>query len=92
MFLTAIQTVRAEQVRVCVTLCNFIRMMFGSNLSWDISYSKVFRRLPQSLQENVGIVARLGQDRVLPNPFHFLIHQSLYHSRLYRLNTDTIVK
>lgn len=37
------------------------------------------------------ILEWLGDDCVLPNPFHLVIHQS-YRSTLYNLGTDSIVK
>jgi hypothetical protein len=38
-----------------------------------------FRDFPQTLQENVGILPQLGQNRFLPNPLKFIIHLSSSH-------------
>jgi hypothetical protein len=40
-----------------------------------------------SLQANVAMISH---DRFLPNAFQFVIHQSSYHSMLYRRDTDVV--
>jgi hypothetical protein len=48
-----------------------------------------FRDFPQSLQENSGMVPRLGHDRFLPNPFRYIIiHLLSCHPTLYGLDTE----
>jgi hypothetical protein len=42
-----------------------------------------FSGFPRSTQANVIIVTQLGHKHFLPNPFQFIIYQSLYHSMLY---------
>jgi hypothetical protein len=46
---------------------------------------------PQSLQPNARVVPRLGDDRVLPNPFRFIILVSSCISMVYGLATDNSV-
>jgi hypothetical protein len=47
---------------------------------------------PQSLQENVGIVPRLGYDLFLPGPFQFAIHlQSIVSTECHR-DADSVAK
>jgi hypothetical protein len=45
--------------------------------------TEVSRGVPQSLQANSGIVARLGHDHLFSNPFQIMIHPSSIHSMLY---------
>jgi hypothetical protein len=66
-----------QQVISTVTLCTHFPAVPSSNLcsgsgypDWDCLC------LPQSLQANVGIVARSGHEFVLPNPFHFTTYLS----------------
>jgi hypothetical protein len=58
----------------------------GHPLTWQ-----VFRRFPQSFQENSGIVPRLGHDRFLRNPLQINILLSI-HSTLYSLDSESVVK
>jgi hypothetical protein len=50
--------------------------------------------LPPFFQANAGIVAltQSVHDRFLPNPFQSIIHLSSYHSTLYSLASDSILK
>jgi hypothetical protein len=32
---------------------------------------------PQSVQENAGIISKLGNDRFLPYPFEFIMHPTI---------------
>jgi hypothetical protein len=44
-----------------------------------------------ALQENVGIVPRVGHYFFLPNSLIFIIHRSPYHLMLCRLHIDSVV-
>jgi hypothetical protein len=48
---------------------------FESRPETQVILNEIFLTFPQSIQENTGIVSRLVQNRVLPNPFQFTIHQ-----------------
>jgi hypothetical protein len=48
------------------------------------------RCFPQSLQENSGIITRLGQDGFLPSSFQFIIHLPSYHLMLRVLDTEIV--
>lgn len=47
-----------------------------------------FRSSPKSSQAKSGVVPRWCHDRFLPNPFHFIMHQSRYTVR----DADSVVK
>jgi hypothetical protein len=66
---------------------------FGSNLGRYTGYPDlVFRGFPQSLQANSRITPLLRHDRFLPNPFQLFTRLSFYHSALYILHTESVVK
>jgi hypothetical protein len=46
------------------------------------------------VQKNAGVIPRLSPDRFLPNTFQVIIHQSFYHTTLYRssLGTNSVIK
>jgi hypothetical protein len=54
--------------------------------------TEVFRGVIQSHQANDRIVPHLSPDHFLSYPFKFITHQSFYHSTLYSLNTESIIK
>lgn len=65
----------AEQVGIAVTFYTRMRTVLGSNSGQDVAVlSDVFRGFPQYAQENSRMVPRLGHDRVLSDPFQFVIH------------------
>jgi hypothetical protein len=41
---------------------------------------------------NTVIVPQLGHYHFLPNLFQFIIHQSSYHSALYNVDSDDVIK
>jgi hypothetical protein len=73
----------AENAGVPRTLKTYIREVLGSNLGRRAGYSEIFRGFPLSFRANAGIVPKFGHDRIVPNPFQFIIYQSSYHSTLY---------
>jgi hypothetical protein len=48
------------------------------------------RPFPQTLEASAGIKALF--DRFLTNYFQLIIHYPSYHSTLYSLNTDSVLK
>jgi hypothetical protein len=58
----------------------------GSSDTLLIGYSEVYRGFPQFF------AGKLGHHRFLPNPFLFTIYQSIHHSTLYTLATESVVK
>jgi hypothetical protein len=66
--------------------------MIGSNMVRDTGHPEVFSGLPRSHQANVRILLRLGPDRFLRNPFHFIITKLSYQLTLFSLDTDSVVK
>jgi hypothetical protein len=52
----------------------------------------VLRAFSQFVQTKARIEPRLGDERFLPNPFRFIVHQSRYHTMLYSSDTDSILK
>jgi hypothetical protein len=57
-----------------LTLLTCMREVVGSNFGRYTHYSKGFRGLPQSLSENSRIILKLGDERFLPDPFQFTVH------------------
>jgi hypothetical protein len=45
--------------------------------------------LLQFLQENARIVPRLGLDRFLPHPSHFIVYKSAYHRAVCSVHADS---
>jgi hypothetical protein len=45
-----------------------------------------------SVLVNARIVPRSGEDRILPNPFHFIVHLSSKLSTLYIVDIETYKK
>jgi hypothetical protein len=46
---------------------------------------EVFGGFSQLLQASARVLPELTHDYILPDPFQFIIHQSLYHQMLYGL-------
>jgi hypothetical protein len=64
---------------------HFNSEVLGSNLCRDIGYTAWdFHGFILFLQANARIVSRLGCDRVLPNPFQFVIYKLSNYLTLYR--------
>jgi hypothetical protein len=61
----------------------------GSNLSPDIGYLDGFHCSPQSLDEIMRMVARVGYGRFLPDSLLSFIHCSSYHTTLYSIGAET---
>jgi hypothetical protein len=75
-------------VSVAMMLYTCIQDVLGSNLARDTNfYAEICDRIPQTFQENVGVVPRLDENRFLSNPF-----QLSYNSALYNLATDIVIK
>jgi hypothetical protein len=71
-----------EQVGIVLTIYICIPEKLASNFGGATAIlTKVFRCFSQILQENVGISLRCSW-----NSFHFIFHQSSYHSALYILS------
>jgi hypothetical protein len=67
--------------------------MVSSNLGRDVGYLDWFcRGFPESLQENAGIVLRLGHKFFLANPFQFMLPSCYSTPNEYSLGTDDDVK
>jgi hypothetical protein len=63
------------QVGLELTFQAYIWEVLGSNLSWDTSYlDRFFILFHSSLRQ----IHALGHDCFLPDPFHFIIHDSTY--------------
>lgn len=67
-----------------------MRNVLGSNLSRDTGYSDwnfvIFCLVsPEKIRASTLI-------NILLNPFKFFVHQASYHSTLYGLDADSIVK
>jgi hypothetical protein len=54
-----------------VTITTYIWEVLGT---LDI-LSEILGGFSQFLETNAGIISRLGQDRMLPNPFRFIIDE-----------------
>jgi predicted TIM-barrel fold metal-dependent hydrolase len=66
-----------EQVSLAATLYASIREQIGSNLGWGTDYPvSDFCGFPQYLQENSGILPRLGFYCFLSDPFQSITHPS----------------
>jgi hypothetical protein len=65
-----------------VKLYTVIWNVLGWNRGRETGYPEL-DRFPQSFEANAGLLLQLGNDRFLPDPFQFFIHQS-YHSTQYR--------
>lgn len=65
-----------------------------SNLDRDADYRKSFFFVvfPQVFQADAGIVLYLGQNRFLPYPFQFIIHQHCIIPLCITRDTDSVVK
>jgi hypothetical protein len=59
---------------------------------YQLSWLRVFVVFLRPPRQSYIIVLWLGDDRLLPTPWQFFIHQSPYYSTLYIRNTYSIVK
>jgi hypothetical protein len=66
-----------ELVSIAVNFLTYILEVLGSFFGLDIGHRGVIRGLPQSLQANVRMISRLGQDRFLTDSFKIIIHPSI---------------
>jgi hypothetical protein len=60
---------------------------WNTNCPHGVVYS-----VPESLQEIAGLAPQLCSSCILPHPFQLVMHQSSYHSTLYNLDPDTVIK
>jgi hypothetical protein len=66
--------------------------MSESQSGYWLYWLRFFYGFPQSLQENVNTLPRLGYDHFLPNPFQLISYYSFYNFTLYSLYTESVLK
>lgn len=66
-----------ERVSTAVTLFTCIREVICSNPDRNFGYLKL---LPGFLQQNAGIILRIGHDRFIRKPFQFVSDLATRHS------------
>jgi hypothetical protein len=79
-----------EKAGVTITLYTCIWQVLGSNIGRDTEYPKAFRNFPYSPHSNVGIMARLRNDYILPHPLGFILFAN--HATPHNLDNDCVVK
>jgi hypothetical protein len=84
-------TRHTEWVVEVVTLWTLIREALGW-ISAETPAIVIHDRggFPQSLQENFGIISKLGYDCLVPDPFQFFSHPTI--RRFISLASDSVVK
>jgi hypothetical protein len=78
-------------VTFCIRIIDNALDIYSRGARFEFIPGHRLLHLSFSLWENYWVLPHLGRNSFLPNPFHFNIRQSFYHSTLYCLHSDRAI-